>query len=127
MEFIQSERGAQKLLYEGHVYVKQKALASGAVSYECEKRRLSAQNQGQCRAKVRVQGDAIVGRTNEHTHAPIPGRGEALKVKGQIKRRALDTEETPQQIISQSVENISQGEKILLFMLLMFQYEHGTE
>ena len=87
MEFIQSERGAQKLLYEGHVYVKQKALASGAVSYECEKRRLSAQNQGQCRAKVRVQGDAIVGRTNEHTHAPIPGRG----AKGQRSNQAASS------------------------------------
>ena len=81
MEFIQSERGAPKILFEGHVYVKQKVLANGKISYECEKRRAEGQDQGQCKAKIQVLGNQVVGQTNEHTHAPIPGRGDALKVK----------------------------------------------
>ena len=119
MEFIQSERGAPKILFEGHVYVKQKALANGKVSYECEKRRAKGQDQGQCKAKIQVLGDQVVGQTNEHTHAPIPGRGDALKVKIQIKRRAVDTEETAQQIIAQTVEHVGQGKDsfILYFSL----------
>ena len=37
MEFIESERGNQKLSYQGFLYVKQKNLANGVVSWECEK------------------------------------------------------------------------------------------
>ena len=114
MEFIQSERGVLKLVFEGYIYVRQKTLANGAVSYECEHRRARGNAQGQCKAKVRIQGEMVVGRTNEHTHAPITGRSEALKVKRQIKRRAEETEETAQQIISQSVQNLSQGTYIII-------------
>jgi hypothetical protein len=37
-----SEKGQEKLLLEGFVYVKQKNLAKGVVSFECEKRRYAA-------------------------------------------------------------------------------------
>ena len=104
MEFITSTKGGSKLVYEGFVYVKQKNLANGVVSYECEMRR----NDKQCKAKLKVKGEEVIGKTNEHTHAVSIGRPEALELRQSLKRRALDTEETAQQIITQELENISE-------------------
>ena len=95
MEFVHSNHGKMKLVYQGYVYVKQKDLVNGVVSYECEKRRHS-----NCKAKVKVRGNEVVGHVNDHTHAADPSRHEVLTVRQDIKRRAIDTEETAQQIIS---------------------------
>ena len=94
-----SNKGGVKLLYEGFVYVRSKALKSGDVSFECELRR----NTKQCKAKLRVSGDSVIGRYNDHTHAPDIGRPEALRIRQSIKRRSVDTEETPQQVITQEL------------------------
>lgn len=104
MEFLTSTKGGRKLVHEGFVYVKQKILANGVVSYECEMRR----NEKQCKAKVKVLGDEVIANLNEHTHAPITGRPEALKIRHSLKRRAMDTEETAQQVITQELENVSE-------------------
>ena len=76
MEYVTSERGKQKLVLEGYVYVKQKALSTGDISWECECRRHKG-----CKARLRVRGtDHLVSRTNDHTHAPVTGRPEAIQV-----------------------------------------------
>ena len=77
MEYVTSNKGGVKLLYEGFVYVKSKILKSGDVSFECEMRR----NSKQCEARLRVSGDSVVGRFNDHTHAPDIGHPEALKIR----------------------------------------------
>ena len=83
--------------------MKQKNLAKGVVSFECEKRRYSTA----CKAKVKVFGNQVVGRLHEHTHGPDPTRSEVIRAVQEMKTRAEDTEETPQQIITQSVSTIS--------------------
>ena len=77
MELITSTKGGSKLVYEGFVYLKQKTLANGVVSYECEMRR----NGKQCKAKSKVKGGEVIRKTNEHTHthASSIGDPEALK------------------------------------------------
>ena len=104
MEFIQSERGKRKSIYEGYIYVKQKDLANGVVSYECERRR-----HNNCKAKIKVKGHDVLGRVNSHTHAPDINRPEKLKVQQEIKTKAVTTEATPQQIITQAVEGMTDG------------------
>jgi hypothetical protein len=56
---------------------------------------------------VKVLGNQIVGRLHEHTHGPDPARREVLRAVQQMKTRAEETEETPQQIITQSVSTIT--------------------
>ena len=60
MEFIETVRGKRKVLLDGYLYVKQKALANGYVSYECEKRRQNKDKQGECKAKIKVRGDEFI-------------------------------------------------------------------
>ena len=80
MQFVTSERGAQKLVLEGFVYVKQKVLKDGGVHWECELRH----HRG-CKAKLHVRGtDHLVARTNDHTHAPVTGLPDALKAYNSI-------------------------------------------
>ena len=109
MEFIETVRGKRKVLLDGYLYVKQKALANGYVSYECEKRRQNKDKQGECKAKIKVRGDEFIMGENQHTHAPEPGRPEMLRVKEGIKRRAAETEETPQQIITTQVQRLGEA------------------
>ena len=100
MEFIKSDRGKDRLVYDGYVYVKQKYLTTGVVSFECEERR----NRATCKAKVKVhiQQNEIVDRLHDHTHAPDETKIEAAKTTHNIKMRATNTEETAQQIISEA-------------------------
>ena len=89
----------QKIMHDGYVYVKQKSLANGVISYECEKRRGSGAGLSECKAKIKVKDEAVIGSLHEHTHAPDSTRGEVLTIRSNITKRALETEEAPQQIL----------------------------
>ena len=84
MEFLKSNRGAVKIVFEGYIYLQQKKLANGVVSFECEKRR----NNGECKAKIKVRGEDLVGRFNDHSHGPDPTQKEVLKALQKMKRLA---------------------------------------
>ena len=104
MEYVRSNRGAFKLIHGNHVYVKQKVLKNGAVCWECEQRR----NKVACKAKLHVLNDQIVNNVNEHTHPANRGEVESIKVRQAMKKRARETEETPQQIISNAVAHLNE-------------------
>ena len=95
MEYITSNKGAVKLIYEKHIYVKQKELKNGAVCWECNQRRYDKA----CKAKLHILDDVVIKRVNEHTHAENHGMVEAVKLRQQIKKHARETQEAPQQII----------------------------
>ncbi|XP_064632829.1 uncharacterized protein LOC135491100 [Lineus longissimus] len=79
-----------------------KSLAGGKESWECELRRKYL-----CKAKLQLQGERVVGRTNDHTHAGNAAKCEAQAVVANIRNRARTTEETPQQIITRATGGIS--------------------
>ena len=54
-------------------------------------------------------GEDVVGNVNTHNHAAEPCRKETLQIKNAIKRRAIDTDETAQQVISTAVTNCSEA------------------
>ena len=73
------------------------------------------QNNKQCRARLRVNGDSVINGYNDHTRAPDIGRAEAMKIRQSIlKRRAADTEETPQQVITQEMCIVSDSAAVKL-------------
>ena len=90
-----------KHLYLGYAYVKNKDLADGWVSFECERRR----NYKGCTGRIKANGQQVVVVTN-HTHTPNPARNEALKTVVAMKEMAQNTLEQPQQIIGNSVAGI---------------------
>ena len=104
MEVLTSTKGKKQLAYEGYIYVFQKKLASGTDTYECQRRR----NYG-CKARIKVLDDKIVDAINAHVHAPAMNNVEVQKVRHGINRKAIESQETPQQIVSSAVVNISDG------------------
>ena len=102
MEFISTIRGGQKLLFEGYCYVKQKDLTEGKESWERDLKR-----RNKCKAKLHLQGGRVVQRMNEHTHGGGAARTEMLAVRANMRQRAEDTKETPQQIITEGVHNMT--------------------
>ena len=81
MDNLKSTKGQTKIVHEGYIYVKQKNLANGVILYECELRKNGKHNSGQCKGKIKLLCGNIVGYVNEHTHAPVVGRPEVLKVR----------------------------------------------
>jgi len=45
-------------------------------------------------------GEDVVGNVNTHNHAADPCRKETLQIKNAIKRRAIDTDETAQLLLT---------------------------
>ena len=84
MEFITSNKGSLKLLYQGFSYVKQKDLVDNVVSYECVRRRSA---NGTCKARIHIRDDEVVGEVGDHTHQPNPAGTETLKVVAAMKHR----------------------------------------
>ena len=56
MEVTKTTQGRNKVLHQGYAYGKQKNLANGWESYECERRRV----QKVCRERVKINGQQIV-------------------------------------------------------------------
>ena len=102
MEIIRSTQRKNKLLYQGYAYVKNKNLANGWVSYECERRR----NHKGCTGRVKANGEDVVIVRN-HSHTPNPAHNEAMKTIATVKQRAETTVEPVQEIIGNNVSGIA--------------------
>ena len=115
MKVITSTKGKKQLAYEGYIYVFQKKLASGIDSYECQRRI----NYG-CNARIKILDNSIVDAINDNTHAPAMNRVEVPKLCHGIKPKAIESQETPQQIILAAVININAA-GIIPLILRSFQ------
>ncbi|XP_064649980.1 uncharacterized protein LOC135501673 [Lineus longissimus] len=106
-EFITSERGKDKLVYDGYVYTRQKLLAGNRTSWICEQR-------SKCKARVTTDGLHVVKAMNQHTHAPNRPAVQAQRVQQQMKARVQTTQETIQQVLTENVGNLGEGAAVLL-------------
>ena len=103
MEITQTNQSRTKIITnDGYAYVKNKDLAGGWESFECERRR----NYDSCKGKIKVNGNQVIV-TMPHHHAPAPARNEVLKIKAAIKRRAETTLDGTQAIIGGALAGVS--------------------
>ena len=65
MEFTESQKGKQKVLHSGYIYVFQKDLANDIRSFECELRRKEQYN---ARLKLALNNNIV--EENIHIHPP---------------------------------------------------------
>ena len=80
--------------------MKQKKLANGWESYECERR-----VQKGCRGRVKINSQQIV-TVAPHTHTPNPARCDALKLVAEVKDLAQTTQQPGQQILANTTAGI---------------------
>ena len=103
-DFKTTERGARCVVDKKYIYLKQKELAGGKQSWECERRKM-----GGCKAKIHVFETMVQKEVNEHNHLPESHREEIMAVRSSLKRRAEETEEPPQRLLSTALSGLSQG------------------
>ena len=85
------------------MYVFQKNLLNDLRCYECVLRR-----KGQYKATVRLGvNDNFLKQLNDHTHPSSQTNIEVHKHKANIKRTAITTNDTCQQILGAELQNIS--------------------
>ena len=102
---VQSEKEgcSQKIYVGGYLYVLDKKLSGGVLAYECEKRRSYGDRAGQCHGRLHPKDGKVTKVIREHTHALEPRRVDALKAAVRIKQKAMDTQNTAQQIITEEL------------------------
>lgn len=90
-------KGKAKAEHQGYVYYHEKnSLKNPALKFFCcERNRMD-----HCKARMHVEGDAVVKLVGQHVHAPDGTRKQVLKVIESVKRRAADTEETTMAIVA---------------------------
>eukprot|EP00096_Caligus_rogercresseyi_P016870 TRINITY_DN9966_c0_g1_i1.p1 TRINITY_DN9966_c0_g1~~TRINITY_DN9966_c0_g1_i1.p1 ORF type:complete len:170 (-),score=8.00 TRINITY_DN9966_c0_g1_i1:72-581(-) len=97
MEFTTTEKGSLKILKDGYIYVYKKKLANDLRTFECILRRKGSQ----CNSTIKINNkDEFVSQNNEHTHAPSQTEAQVTLTTANIRRRAEETMDTPQQILS---------------------------
>ncbi|KAL8588196.1 hypothetical protein ACOMHN_063218 [Nucella lapillus] len=93
MEFTFTKRNKRKL-HEGYAYVMDCTKADNVtIFWRCEKR-------GECKGRLKTVNDVLEGRPSTHSHPPSAARCLALKVVGDIKQRAEQSEEATSSIIN---------------------------
>ena len=97
---ITSQRGGEKLTEGGYVYGKLRNVGE-ITHWLCVQR-------GLCRAILHTQGLGIVKRTNEHSHPPDEASVSCSEVKGIIKRKAKDSQDSSHYIVGECLQTISE-------------------
>lgn len=98
-EIISTKRSGRKILHAGFDYIKKKNLSNGREKFECSRRQTKS-----CHATIILSGDSIEIKNSEHTHEADAIHVEALKIREEIKQKAISTNDAPHAIM-QTVSN----------------------
>lgn len=95
IEYITSQRGKQKLTFDNFTFVHDRTI-DDTVYWKCE------WFQKQCRSRLHVSKveNKIIKEVGVHNHRPDVAKITASKILTGIKRKAVECNETPNQIIS---------------------------
>ena len=90
MQFIQTNKKSDLLVFEGYGYIRHRQLTDGASSWRCCITK--------CNGRVRLRNEQIEVIT-VHSHLPDPADIEKRKFRLALKDRAAMADETPRQAI----------------------------
>ena len=104
-----TERGNDKLCYEGHMFVFDKFSANGKVKFwRCQFR-------GSCKARLHTSAAtrAVVNILGTHSDPSDAAAVEVAVVKNKLKIRAAETQETPSQLINHVLAGTNASERMV--------------
>ena len=99
LTYVKSQRGKDKLHYDGFTYLFHKTLADDSILWRCEKR-------GQCRGSLTTMNEEVVRNHQDHNHAPNQLRREEIEMHNRLKRSAEESQETTQQILTAALATV---------------------
>lgn len=97
LQFLPSQKGKGQLVRNGHLFNFSQNLANDDKSWICTKYYTL-----RCSARIRTNAGKteIIEETIVHNHAPDPAKIAAKTVVQQLRQRAVETQEAPQQLIA---------------------------
>ena len=109
VEIMVSQRGKPKLGYQGHVYVKDKLSKDGRTQF------WRCQDVGSCKGRLHtsVESNEVLRIVGTHSDEPDPTNLEMCRKISSLKEMAMQSQETPLQLIESVFESTSQAAKLL--------------
>lgn len=98
-----SQKGRSKLALGGHLYVKGYASKDGRQTWRCMC--TSAKTPCKALAYTRVSTGEVVGTSGVHSDPSDPSGVQVARISAEIKRRCVETTETPSAIISSALSS----------------------
>ncbi|KAG0438116.1 hypothetical protein DMUE_3291 [Dictyocoela muelleri] len=105
IEITRSQRNKPILLYEGYSYRKRYEISNAEI-WRCRVNK--------CSGVIKTSKDGSIIFQKEHNHLPNFADNEALYISGILKKRAVDTSETPRNIINRFTRGVSFEAKCIL-------------
>ena len=109
MEVIQSNKGGEKLCYDGHMYTK-KSTSSSTKRWECAKRTALS-----CNGKITTDIDVsrVISRI-EHNHDGNIFTIEAAKMRENLRQRLIGNRGNTSQILAECMEQLTDGGRMAM-------------
>ena len=97
MEISKTQRGGQKILFDGYAYIKDKIHRENQY-WRCDKKH-------QCRARLTTDIDSsAVLRVTNHNHAPCPASNISKKVVSEIRETAKNSQECTSVLVNRTLQ-----------------------
>ena len=104
MELITTSKGGRKLIRNNFMYQLNKTLENSNTCWECDRR----QSGSGCKAKVVLdQQNNFLRQSGKHTHAPDPEKVSIEKSRSVIKRAAIGTNASTNNIIAANIAGVT--------------------
>ena len=94
MEIIVSNRGKNKIAYNGFIYRKDKATQK-TITWSCEVKSCK----GRLSTSLEYENDRTCTEKGEHSHVPDPVKVGEEKVKEKVRQAAVTTHDPPRRIL----------------------------
>ena len=105
--FVKSTKNADKLVFEGFIYVKYKNGAANKRYWRCEYWRSC-----KCYGFAVTNANNEVTVTKQHNHGPSPNRIELARIKDRITQAAINSTLSPREIVNEQLAGISEQAKV---------------
>ena len=99
---MQSNRGAEKFVHEGFIYIFDKA------SKRDEKKFWRCEQKDRCKARLHTLDGLVVNTLNDHSHDSDPAKQVIRAAVSTIKRRAEESLEETSRVINEGLKDIPQ-------------------
>ncbi|CAM1319229.1 Uncharacterised protein g7146 [Pycnogonum litorale] len=109
MEVIRSNKGGEKLCYDGHMYTKKSSSVS-TKRWECSKRAALS-----CNGNVTTDIDVShVISSVDHNHERNGFAVEATKMRENLRQRAIGNRSNTSQILADAIEQLTEGGRVAM-------------
>jgi hypothetical protein len=103
---IKTQRNKNKLHHQGHLYIFHKLNADGDIKFwRCEKQK---KEEVKCKGRLHTaMDDSVLKEVGNHTCEPDAANVQKQRIVTAVKRRAVETMETPQIIRTQVLQQVA--------------------